>query len=66
MQGLDDGLLGALTDDPRTATLHDARGPSGMLRQILPIGAGTLADQAYAVHALVTGFAATADDHRFR
>ena len=74
LQGLDDGLLGVLADDPRSATLHDTLGPSAMLRQILPIwrrnglaaGDWTLADQAYAVHALVTGFAASADDHRFR
>jgi AcrR family transcriptional regulator len=74
LQGSDDGLLGALAGDPRSAALHDTLGPSAMLREILPIwrrnglatGDWTLADQAYALHCLVTGFVTAADDPRFR
>jgi AcrR family transcriptional regulator len=71
---IDDGLLGALADDPRTTELLDTLGPSAMLRQLLPIWrhhhlastAWTVADQAYALHALMTGFITVAADRQAR
>jgi hypothetical protein len=72
LQRIDDGLLGALADDPRSAKLLDTLGPSAMLRQVLPIWRRnqlattdwTVTDQAYALHALMTGFIEVADDRR--
>ncbi|HEX6356440.1 helix-turn-helix domain-containing protein [Actinophytocola sp.] len=64
----DGALLGILTDDPRSGTLLDALGPYGVMHRILPIWRRNnlartdwpLANQAYALDALVTGFVAAA------
>jgi hypothetical protein len=74
LQSIDDGLLGALADDPRSAMLLDTLGPSAVLRTMLPSWRRNalartdwaLADQAYALHALTTGFVTAAADRRFR
>jgi AcrR family transcriptional regulator len=74
LQSTDDGLLGALADDPRSTKLFDTLGPSAMLRQVLPIWRRnhlattdwTVADQAYALHAVMTGFFTVAADRRAR
>jgi AcrR family transcriptional regulator len=74
LHNIDDGRLGALADDPRSTTLLDTLGPSAMVRQVLPIWrrnhlastAWTVADQAYALHALITGFITIAADRRAR
>ncbi|MBY8861106.1 TetR/AcrR family transcriptional regulator [Nocardia sp. CA2R105] len=67
LHGNDDELLGVLTQDPRSATLLDTLGPDAVMRQILPIWrshdlAGTacpLADQAFALDSLISGFLIT-------
>jgi AcrR family transcriptional regulator len=64
LQRGDDGLLGVLTDDPRSARLLDTLGTNAVLRRILPIWRAnglaatewSLTDQAFALHALVAGF----------
>jgi AcrR family transcriptional regulator len=64
LQKGDDNLLGALTDDPRSAALLDVLGPTAVMRKVLPIMRSNglartdwaLADQALAMHALTTGF----------
>ncbi|MEU6132307.1 helix-turn-helix domain-containing protein [Saccharopolyspora sp. NPDC047091] len=65
----DDGLLGVLADDPRSAKLLDVLGPDAVMAEVLPIWRANglastdwpLADQALALHALTTGFVAAAD-----
>lgn len=65
VQGHDDELLGILADHPRSMALHNALGPSGLLNGILPIWRENklartdweTADQAFALHALITGIA---------
>jgi AcrR family transcriptional regulator len=67
LQRNDDGLLGVLTDDPRSARLLDALGPEAVMHQALPIWRANdlaradwpLADQAFALHSLLTGFRTT-------
>ncbi|MCP2256133.1 transcriptional regulator, TetR family [Prauserella aidingensis] len=68
LQRNDDYLLGVLADDPRSERLLDTLGPDALMDNVLPIWrthglARTdwpLADQALALHALTTGFAAEA------
>ena len=63
LQRHDDDLLGILTDHPRSIALNEALGPSAVLRAALPLWrqhglARTdwdIADQAFAVQALLTG-----------
>lgn len=63
LQRHDDDLLGILTDHPRTVALNEALGPGAVLHAALPLWrqhgmARTdwdLADQAFAVQALLTG-----------
>lgn len=70
----DDGLLGALTDDPRSAKLLETLSPDAMMYGVLPIWrrhalARTdwpLAEQALALHALLTGFLNAPAPSRFR
>ncbi|WP_103334844.1 TetR/AcrR family transcriptional regulator [Amycolatopsis sp. CA-126428] len=70
----DDGLLGALTEDPRAAKLLETLSPDAMMSGVLPIWrrhalARTdwpLAEQALALHALLTGFMAAPVPSRFR
>lgn len=65
LQRHDDDLLGILTDHPRAVALHNALGPSAVLHAILPIWRRhglarkdwDVADQAFALHALITGTA---------
>ncbi|GAA3358138.1 MULTISPECIES: TetR/AcrR family transcriptional regulator [Saccharopolyspora] len=64
----DDHLLGVLADDPRSAELLAALGPDAVMADVLPIWRDhglartdwPLAEQALALHALTTGFAAAA------
>jgi AcrR family transcriptional regulator len=70
----DDGLLGALTDDPRAAKLLETLSPDAMMSGVLPVWrrhalARTdwpLAEQALALHALLTGFMMAPVPSRFR
>ena len=65
LQRHDEDLLGLLTDHPRSIALHDALGPNAVLHAVLPIWRRNgmarndweLADQAFALHALIAGFA---------
>ena len=65
LQRHDEDLLGILADHPRSVALHDALGPSAVLQAVLPIWrrhglARTdwdITDQAFALHALITGTA---------
>jgi AcrR family transcriptional regulator len=65
LQRHDDDLLGMLTDHPRSVALHEALGPSAVIGAVLPVWrrhdlARTdwdTADQAFALHGLVTGIA---------
>lgn len=74
LQSLDDGLLGALADDPRSAMLLDTLGPSAVLRTVLPSWRSNRlartdwapADQAFALQALTTGVRVTSTDRRSR
>ncbi|CAM3939754.1 TetR/AcrR family transcriptional regulator [Kibdelosporangium persicum] len=67
LSGNDEELLGAMTDDPRSATLLDTLGPDAVMRQILPIWRANdlartdwhLGDQALALDSLVSGFKLT-------
>lgn len=60
----DEGLLGALAADPRSEVLLDVLGPTAVIRRTLPVMRSNglartdweLADQALAMHALITGF----------
>lgn len=70
----DEDLLGVLTDDPRSARLLDTLGPDAVMYRILPIWRAhdlartdwSLADQALALHSLVTGFLTTTGGSRPR
>lgn len=63
MQRHDIDLLGALADHPRSMALDDALGPAAVLRAVLPLWRDhalartdwDVADQAFALEALVTG-----------
>ncbi len=65
LQRHDKDLLGILADHPRSIALHDALGPSAVIGAVLPVWrrhglARTdwdTADQAFALHGLVTGIA---------
>ncbi|BBX67515.1 TetR family transcriptional regulator [Mycolicibacterium psychrotolerans] len=65
LQRHDENLLGVLADHPRSVALHDALGPSAVIGAVLPVWrrhgmARTdweTADQAFALHGLVTGIA---------
>ncbi len=65
LQRHDDDLLGVLADHPRSIALHDTLGPSAVLHAVLPIWRQNrlaradwdLADQAFALRALITGIA---------
>jgi AcrR family transcriptional regulator len=65
LQSHDEDLLGILTDHPRSVALNEALGPSAVLQAILPIwrrhglarNDWDIADQAFALHALITGVA---------
>ena len=65
LQRHDDNLLGMLAEHPRSLALHDALGPSAVLQAILPIwrrhglarNDWNIADQAFALRALITGVA---------
>lgn len=65
LQRHDENLLGILADHPRSVALHDALGPSAVIGAVLPVWrthglARTdwdTADQAFALHGLVTGIA---------
>lgn len=65
-----DELLGMLTEDPRTARLLDALGPSAVMRRMLPVWREhrlartdwAFDDQAYALLALLLGFVTIARD----
>jgi AcrR family transcriptional regulator len=67
LQSNDEELLGVLTDDPRSARLLDTLGPGAVMHRILPIWRANdlartdwaLADQAFALHSLVSGFLVT-------
>lgn len=69
----DGGLLGALTEDPRSAKLLDTLGPDAMMYDVLPIWRRhdlartdwALDVQALALHALVTGFVVLGTQRRF-
>ncbi|WP_063062338.1 TetR/AcrR family transcriptional regulator [Nocardia sienata] len=66
----DDKLLGALAADRRITRLFDTLGPDAMMHDVLPFWRADgmartdwpLADQAFALQALTTGFLATAAD----
>ncbi|WP_410612484.1 TetR/AcrR family transcriptional regulator [Amycolatopsis sp. lyj-109] len=70
----DDGLLGALTADPRSVKLLETLSPDAMMHGVLPIWrrhglARTdwpLDEQALALHALLTGFLTVTGRHRSR
>jgi AcrR family transcriptional regulator len=70
----DDELLGALTDDPRSAKLLDTLGPDAVMYRALPIWRRhnlartdwAFDDQALALHALLTGFLAVSTRGRRR
>lgn len=78
MQRHDVDLLGILADHPRSMALDDALGPAAVLRAILPLWRDhalartdwDVADQAFALEALVTGVSLSlvgdpgAADHR--
>ncbi|WP_243769751.1 TetR/AcrR family transcriptional regulator [Amycolatopsis acidicola] len=74
LQSNDQGLLGLLAEDPRSASLLEKLGPDGVLHTILPIWRAhalartdwPLDEQAYALHALTTGFLATTDSAGLR
>jgi AcrR family transcriptional regulator len=74
LRGNDDGLLGALADDPRSAKLLDTLGPDAVMYDVLPIWRRNnlartdwaLDDQALALHALVTGFLVLTTQRHFR
>lgn len=65
LQRHDQQLLGILTDHPRTVALHDALGPSSVVNAVLPIWRRNrlarddweTSNQAFALHALITGIA---------
>lgn len=65
MQRQDGDLLGMLADHPRSVALHQTLGPSAVIGAVLPVWrrhglARTdwdLADQAFALHGLITGIA---------
>lgn len=66
----DDGLLGALADDPRSAALVDALGPDALMNTMLPAWRTNalartdwlLDEQAYALMALYRGFLVLGDE----
>jgi AcrR family transcriptional regulator len=70
----DDELLGALTDDPRSAKLLDTLSPDAVMYEALPIWRRhnlartdwAFAEQALALHALLTGFLAVTTHVRRR
>lgn len=65
LQRHDQHLLGILADHPRTVALREALGPSAVLHAVLPIWRRhrlarddwDATDQAFALHALITGTA---------
>lgn len=65
----DDGLLGALADDPRSAALVDALGPDALMNAMLPAWRNNnlartdwlLDEQSYALMALYRGFLVLGD-----
>jgi AcrR family transcriptional regulator len=65
LQRHDDDLLGILARHPRSVALHDALGPSAVLNAVLPIWRRNglarpdwdIGDQAFALHALLSGVA---------
>ncbi len=67
LQRHDVDLLGMLAEHPRSVALHDALGPTAVLQAILPIWRRhglartdwNIADQAFALGALITGVAMT-------
>lgn len=66
----DDGLLGALADDPRSTALVDALGPDALMNTMLPTWRRNalartdwpLDEQAYALMALYRGFLVLGDE----
>ncbi|MCG7594328.1 TetR/AcrR family transcriptional regulator [Mycobacterium sp. PSTR-4-N] len=67
LQRQDGDLLGMLADHPRSLTLHETLGPSAVIGAVLPVwrrhrmtrSDWDIADQAFALHGLVTGVAMT-------
>ena len=65
LQRHDEDLLGVLTRHPRSVAFHDALGPGAVLSALLPVWRAnglarndwTVADQSFALHALITGVA---------
>lgn len=65
LQRHDEDVLGVLTRHPRAVALHDALGPEAVLAAVLPIWRRyglarddwNVADQAFALHGLITGIA---------
>ena len=65
LQRHDDDLLGLLADHPRSVALNDALGPSAVLDAMVPLWRSDglartdwdIADQTFALHALITGVA---------
>jgi hypothetical protein len=65
LQRHDDDLLGILAQHPRSVALHDALGPGAVLNAVLPIWRRNglaradwdIGDQAFALHALLSGTA---------
>ncbi|MGK3201319.1 TetR/AcrR family transcriptional regulator [Amycolatopsis sp. MEPSY49] len=74
LRGSDDGLLGALAEDPRSAELLDTLGPDAVMYDVLPIWRRhdlartdwAFEEQAMALHALLTGFVVLTTQNRFR
>ncbi|MBT2276301.1 TetR/AcrR family transcriptional regulator [Rhodococcus qingshengii] len=66
----DDDLLGALTNEPRLTELMNTLGPQAIVHLMLPIWREanlartdwTVADQAFALHVLASGFVAVVDE----
>ena len=67
LQRHDDDLLGVLADHPRSVALHETLGPGAVISAVLPVWrrhamARTdwdTADQAFALHSLITGTASS-------
>jgi AcrR family transcriptional regulator len=70
LQTEDDDLLGALTQHPRSTTLHENLGPAALMNAALPVWRKhnlvrtdwTFDDQAYALQALLSGFLTAATE----
>lgn len=71
LDGEDDELLGVLVADPRAKRLVDTLGPRAVMHRVLPLWRRdglartdwALTDQAFALHALITGFVVAQQKH---